>query len=135
MEGWYEWQESHTSKEGATRPTKRKQPYFIHPTHGSLVAVAGLCDRWQTASGEELLSCAVLSRASTEGLSFVHDRMPVVLDEEGSMAWLSAQTSMDEIRALMSRVNIELSYYAVSVRVNNTRNDDEELISAIGHAL
>ena len=135
MEGWYEWQESRPPEQGATRPTKRKQPYFIHPTHGSIVAVAGLLDRWQTATGEELLSCAALSRASTDRLSFVHDRMPVVLDEEGSMAWLSAHTSMDEIRALMSTMTIELNYHAVSLRGNNTRNDDEELISAIGHAL
>jgi len=48
-DGWYEW---YTPKaiDGATGKAPAKQPFFLHPADGSLLAMAGLYEFWRDKS-------------------------------------------------------------------------------------
>lgn len=73
--GYYEW----TGRKGA------KQPHFIRPAgNEELLWFAGLASRWQ-----DLLTCAILTRAANDSVSDVHPRMPVILNAEERDAWLA----------------------------------------------
>lgn len=78
-DGWYEW---------ARRPDQPgRQPYFMTPRDGGVLALAGLYEFW--GDGEDLLvSCTVLTTAAVGPLTEIHDRMPLVLDRADWGAWL-----------------------------------------------
>ncbi|PZS31079.1 MAG: DUF159 family protein [Pseudonocardiales bacterium] len=77
-DGWYEWAVA------ADRPGR--QPYFITPVDGSLLAFAGLYER---RAG--LLTCTIVTTTATGALASVHDRMPVVVDRARWASWLDPE--------------------------------------------
>ncbi|MEP6696382.1 MAG: SOS response-associated peptidase [Pseudonocardiales bacterium] len=77
-DGWYEW---------APAPDRPgRQPYFITPADGSVLAFAGLYE-WRGGS----LTCAIITTAATGPLALVHDRMPVAVDRGRWAAWLDPE--------------------------------------------
>lgn len=77
--GFYEWK-----KEGT-----RKLPFYFHRRDDSLFAFAGLYDTWRSASGETLLSYAIITTEANELVAPVHPRMPAILTREAEQRWLS----------------------------------------------
>jgi putative SOS response-associated peptidase YedK len=72
-DGWYEW--------------SGRQPYYVTPRDGSLLALAGLYEFW--ANGRDrLVSCAIVTTAAVGPLAAVHERMPLILPAESWAAWL-----------------------------------------------
>ena len=72
-DGWYEWAKR------LDRPGK--QPYFITPADGSVLAMAGLWEVW--GEGEDrLYTCTVVTAPAQGALTEIHDRMPLVLPPE-----------------------------------------------------
>jgi SOS response associated peptidase (SRAP) len=70
---FYEW----TGEKGD------KQPHLFMAADGSpVLAFAGLWDRWRY-NGEDILSCTIIVRAANRWMATYHDRMPVILDEDG----------------------------------------------------
>src|SRR6185295_12328716 len=45
-DGYYEWKPPDDSGAGA-RPKAKKQPYYIHPADGGVLALAGLYEFWK----------------------------------------------------------------------------------------
>ena len=119
--GFYEWHAE----------LGHKQPYFCHINH-QLFCFAGIWERWQDASGNELQTCAILTTAAVGDLSRIHERMPVVIRDEDHADWLNHE---DEITSgaldCMSRLNAEFEIYPVSTLVNAARNDSSELIKVL----
>lgn len=118
-DGFYEWQ-------GARG---QKRPYFIKPQGGGPIAFAGIWEDWMGADGSEMRSMAILTTESDEVVGKVHNRMPVVVDEENFDDWLDCMNvRADEalqIVAKGSRVSFEIE--EIDRRVNNPRNDDPEV--------
>jgi putative SOS response-associated peptidase YedK len=55
---------------------KKKQPYAIAMVEGQMV-MAGLWDKWKDPkSGDEVLSCTILTCAPNNVMAELHDRMP-----------------------------------------------------------
>lgn len=127
--GWYEWNERESVRNPAGRLVH--QPYYIHPTNDELLAFAGLWSVWQSPSGEEVLSCAMLTRAATPALEAIHTRMPVVLGREQQEAWLAPQLSPKEVAALVDNAGPALVGHRVSLLVNRQENDGAELIEPL----
>jgi len=72
--GYYEW----TGERG------HKQPHFIQSAgNEGTLWFAGLASRWQN-----LLTCAIMTRAANGTVSAVHSRMPVILNAEERDAWM-----------------------------------------------
>jgi putative SOS response-associated peptidase YedK len=75
---WTEW----TGPKGAkTRWTAR------HPD-GGVVWLAGLWETWNQPNGTPLRSFTVLTQPARDDLTWLHDRMPVVLDRAQIEPWL-----------------------------------------------
>lgn len=65
----------------------RKQPWFIAPADGGILAMAGL---WSTWRHEEtiLRACAIITTSANRTVGPLHDRMPVFLPPEHWDLWL-----------------------------------------------
>lgn len=112
-DGWYEW--------------SGRQPYYVVPRDGSLLALAGLYEFW--GSGTNLLvSCAIVTTAAVGPLAGVHERMPLVLPADSWAAWLdpsAAPAPLLRPPAMSIVDNLELR--PVSARVGNIANNSPDL--------
>ena len=91
MNGYYEWRE-----EGGPR----KQRYYV-TAESPLMAVAGLWERWTDRdSGESMDSFTVVTCPAAAPIAWLHDRMPVILDEQAVESWLGPTTSGEALQAL-----------------------------------
>ncbi len=72
---------------------KEKIKYSIRPSNGLLAYIAGLY-RIDAHSGGKVFT--VLTRQAEEKISFIHDRMPVILPKQLIYEWLSPHNSFDE---------------------------------------
>jgi putative SOS response-associated peptidase YedK len=123
--GFYEWSEP---KGG------RKRPYFIRPSGEPLFALAGLWERWRTASGTTLETCVIVTTAANAQLLAVHDRMPLLIPRDAQALWLDPRTGLDDVLEIAHRPPA-LDVDPVSLAVNDPRNDDETLITPVADAV
>lgn len=117
--GFYEWQKLDKGK---------KQPWLIGVEGLPLFAFAGLWERWQAPEGQIIESCTILTTAACESISFIHPRMPVILDPANFDAWLRGNAGEE----LLTAVDADrMSFFKVSSRVGNVRNDDADLLTPL----
>ena len=118
-DGWYEWA---PSNDGPGR-----QPYFITPADGSLLAFAGLYE-----VRDDLVTCTIVTTAATGQLAAVHDRMPVVLGRARWAGWLDPE-SADPTRLLAPDAGIlgGLELRPVGRAVGNVDNNGPSLIAPV----
>jgi putative SOS response-associated peptidase YedK len=115
-DGFYEWK-----KEGAG-----KVPYFISLASGEPFAFAGLWESWQSKETEEVIqSTTLITTAANDFISSVHHRMPVILQPDTADRWLAGD---DELIADVSRDSPQFQAWPVDKKVNNARNEGEQLI-------
>ncbi|RBY96781.1 SOS response-associated peptidase [Blastococcus sp. TF02-8] len=119
-DGWYEWAKRLDS------PTK--QPYFITPEDGSVLAMAGLWEVW--GRGEDrLYTCTVVTAPATGVLTEIHDRMPLVLPPDRWAEWLDP--AREDVAELIAPTPPELvaalELRPVSTAVNNVRVNGPQL--------
>ncbi|MFF9060395.1 SOS response-associated peptidase [Streptomyces sp. NPDC101213] len=135
-DGFYEWQQVKAEDTGRTR----KQPYFIHPEDGRVMAFAGLYEYWRDPQVRQdddpaawLLTCTVITTDATDEAGRVHPRMPLALTEDRYDAWLDpARRDPDELRALLGRpADGHLEARPVSPAVNNARTDGPHLLDPV----
>lgn len=119
-DGFFEWQKTDAGK----------QPWYIHAVGGEPLALAGLWELWNPPDGgAPLASCAIITTRANEFMRPLHDRMPVVLDAEARDAWLSGDTSPDQLQALLAPAAEDaLEAWPVSRRVNSPFNEDPSLV-------
>jgi putative SOS response-associated peptidase YedK len=121
-DGFYEWKLA----------AGRKQPYRIMLKSGELFAFAGLWDEWKNKDNENLFSFTIITTAANEMMRDIHERMPVILNREMENLWLAAETSKDELYAMLKPYNAQqMMAYPVSTAVNNTRINTPELIHSL----
>ncbi|PJI94560.1 SOS response-associated peptidase [Luteimicrobium subarcticum] len=136
-EGYYEWRVVEpgtpaTAGRKATRP--RKQPYWITPADGDVAALAGLYEFWRDPSrGADdplrwLVSAAVVTRAASDDLAPIHDRMPLVLPRSAWDAWLDPTVGKDEAAALLDVAPETMVTRTVSPLVSSVRNNGPQLL-------
>ena len=115
-DGFYEWK-----KEGAG-----KVPHFISLANGEPFAFAGLWETWQSKETEEIIQSATLiTTAANEFISTVHHRMPVFLQPDSADRWLAGD---DGLIADVAENSPKFQAWPVDKRVNNARNEGEDLI-------
>ncbi len=120
-DGFYEWK-----AEG-----KRKQGYAIRRRDRAPFAFAGLWERWAGPKGGPALerpleSLTIVTTTANGALSFLHERMPVILDERDWDLWLDPAAPRPVLEGLLKPAPDDLlDTYPVGPRVNSVRNDDE----------
>jgi putative SOS response-associated peptidase YedK len=125
--GFYEWKK--LDPEG-----KKKQSYAIDMSDGREMVMAGLWETWKSpTSGEEILTCTVITCEPNEAMGELHDRMPVILDEADWPKWLGEEpTTPDELFALLKPCPDEmLKIWPVNNKVGNVRNKGAELLTPV----
>ncbi|GIG30274.1 SOS response-associated peptidase [Cellulomonas marina] len=132
-DGYYEWQKP---PQGAPRGA-RKQPWYIHPEDGAVLALAGLYEFWRDPSRADddpdrwLVSATVITRPATEALAAVHDRQPLALAPDRWAAWLDPAVGADEARELLEVEPPALVATPVSTRVNAVANNGPDLVEEV----
>jgi putative SOS response-associated peptidase YedK len=124
--GWYEWR----------LESSGKVPYFIHAPGGHApgglrgIVFAGLWSEWRNPAGEPQLSFAILTRAASETMSALHNRMPVVLPPSSWDDWLAPWPGghADRLAAQVAGSEGNFEFYPVSRYVNAPRNQGERCI-------
>jgi putative SOS response-associated peptidase YedK len=135
-DGYFEWYATE-QKTKAGKPLK--QPFFIHPADGSVMAMAGLYEIWRDPTREEddptrfVWTTTVLTTRAEDAVGHIHDRMPLLVEPERYAAWLDPQTSdPDDLKKLLvPAAPGRLEAYPVGTEVNNVRNNGPELLEPV----
>ena len=122
-DGFYEWH-----KEGSV-----KTPYYISLESGGPFALAGLWEHWQSKETDESLQTATLiTTAANEFMATLHHRMPVILVPATADRWMAG----DDLQADTIAADCPaLSAWPVNRRVNNARNEGDDLIKPAGETV
>lgn len=134
----------------APKKRPRKQPYFVTPVDGSVMAMAGLYEFWRDRTLPDdhprawWATCTVVTTEADrtplpgraggaggpESLADIHPRMPLMLPPERWDAWLDPERrAQDELRALLQPPPAGgMRAYPVSTDVGNVRNNGPELV-------
>jgi len=117
-DGFYEWKRHGTSR----------QPYCFEVNEGELFAFAGLWDGWKNANGGWIRSCTILTTTPNAVTATVHDRMPVILNQDSYDLWLDpGMNDAQVVSELLKPYDAKsMRSYPVSPRINHVANDDEE---------
>ncbi|GLU08037.1 hypothetical protein SLE2022_249660 [Rubroshorea leprosula] len=122
VEGFYEWK-----KDGS-----KKQPFYIHFKDCRALLFAALYDCWENAEGEKLYTFTILTTSSSSTLQWLHDRMPVILGDKGSMdTWLNGSSSSEFNTLLKPYEGPDLVWYPVTPAIGKLSFDGPECIKEI----
>jgi len=120
-DGFFEWQQE--------PGVKLKRPVYFQRQDQGLFAFAGIWERWQSATGEALESCAIITVPANELIAPVHDRMPAILLQANEQEWLDESASMESVYQLLGPYPSDLMMAnEVSLLVNSPKNDTEDCV-------
>lgn len=120
-DGFYEWR----------MESDVKVPYFISLASGEPFAFAGLWEDWHAKdSDQSMQSTAIITTAANEFMGQLHHRMPVVLERKAADSWLGG----DDLPEIMDKSPV-FQAWPVDRRVNNARNEGEELVEPAGETM
>ncbi|MFQ5779390.1 MAG: SOS response-associated peptidase [Nitrospiria bacterium] len=118
-DGFYEWRREEGSK--------AKMPMRILMKSEELFAFAGLWDSWVDVEGKETRTFTVLTTSANVLMNKIHNRMPVILRDEFSDAWLDEKVGLQDMTGVFDPYpDHEMEYYPVSKAVNSPKNDGPE---------
>jgi putative SOS response-associated peptidase YedK len=116
-DGFYEWAKIESGK----------QPYRIVMADGGPMTFAGL---WETNGSLGIDSFTIITTTANGVMSRLHDRMPVLLDEEAQRVWLGEAEG--EAGALLKPApDAAIRYYPVDRRVGSVKHDDAALVEPL----
>ncbi len=120
-DGFFEWIGS-----GAT-----KQPVWFHRADGGLLLFAGLYESWSIKPDIQQRTFTIITTESSGVVTPVHNRMPVILDDDAVDYWLdSRQEDMESLKKMLAPAPEDLlSQLLVSQRANSVKNDDPSCLT------
>lgn len=118
-DGFYEWVHA-----------GRKLPYRFTMKDESLFAFAGIWESWMEPSGNTIQSFAILTTEANELMHTIHDRMPVILEQEHYHTWLEKNNEAQLKGLLKPYASNKMKKYRVPETVNKTTAEGPELIIA-----
>ncbi|ALC47109.1 CG11986 [Drosophila busckii] len=136
-EGFYEWQTSKPAKPSERAAflvyVPQQEDVKIHdkntwtPDNIKLLRMAGLFDIWEDESGDKMYSYSIITFESSKIMSWMHYRMPGILETEQQMNdWLDFGRVSDVQALAALRPATALQWHRVSKLVNNSRNKSVE---------
>ena len=122
-DGFFEW----------TGPKGQKRPFHISRADGDPIGFAGLWEHWQGAEGSEILSATILTTSANLDVAPLHDRMPVILEQEDFDLWLDCdRVPANEVQELLLPPHDGLlEAVEVHPRVNNPRLDEPGILEPL----
>ena len=121
-DGFYEW-----DKKSGTR-----LPYRFTFKDGRIFSFAGIYDHWKDKNGDELRSFSIITTEANRPISQVHDRMPVILNQDDELHWINPRLELDEAKKLLKPYpEMELEMYQISTMINSPTNDTAEALQRV----
>ena len=135
-DGYFEW---YATDELTTSGKPRKQPFFIRPRDGGVLAMAGLYEIWRDTDRAEddpdrfRWTCTVLTTSAEDDLGHIHDRMPLMDAPDRWADWLDTDRTggPDLLDLLEPAAPGRLEAFPVSTLVSNVRNNGPELVEPL----
>jgi putative SOS response-associated peptidase YedK len=135
-DGYFEWYPT-DEKTKAGKPVK--QPFFIHPKDGGVLAMAGLYEIWKDPTRDEddpdlfRWTSTVLTTEAEDSVGHIHDRMPLMVTPDRWAQWLDPTVSGKEnvLSLLVPAAPGLLEAVPVSKDVNNVRNNGPHLLDPL----
>jgi putative SOS response-associated peptidase YedK len=135
-DGYYEW---YPTQQLTKSGKPAKQPFFIRPKDGGVLAMAGLYEVWRDPTRDEedperfRWTCTVLTTQAEDAVGHIHDRMPLMVERDRWASWLDPTVSSkdDLLGLLVPAAPGQLEAYPVSPLVSNVRNNGRELVEPI----
>ncbi len=116
---FFEWQK--IGKSG-------KQPWRVGLKNWEIFTFAGLWENWKSPEGEQIKTCTILTTVANDEMSYIHDRMPVIIAPKDHQKWLSGQ---DDKTLFIPCAANDMIWYRVDKKVGNVRNDSPDLIEKL----
>ena len=115
--GFYEWD-------------KDKQPFYFHLKEQNLFSFAGIWDKWKSPEGREVYTCCIITTTPNKQVQKIHNRMPVILEEEDEQKWLNNELfSKVQLLSLLRPISSDkIVLSKVSKEVNSIKNNYKELL-------
>jgi putative SOS response-associated peptidase YedK len=135
-DGYFEW---YATSEKTAKGKPRKQPFFIRPADGGVLAMAGLYEIWRDPARAEddpdrfRWTCTVLTTSAEDSLGHIHDRMPLMLEPGRYEEWLDPTSNdRDTLLGLLTPAAPgRLQAYPVAPLVSNVQNNGPELVEPL----
>jgi putative SOS response-associated peptidase YedK len=135
-DGYFEW---YPTEQQTSAGKPRKQPYFIRPADGGVLAMAGLYEIWRDPDKDEddptrfRWTCTVLTTSAEDSLGHIHDRMPLMLPRQRYAQWLDPRVNdKDDLLALLEPAAPgRLEAFPVATLVSNVKNNGPELVEPL----
>lgn len=110
-----------------------KVPYNIRRADLMPMGMAGIWENWKDPqSGQLIHSFAIITCPANKTIKGIHERMPVVLEQDSWAEWLASDTSVTAARAMLRPCDNDLlEAYEINPRVGNVANDDAALIEPL----
>jgi len=130
-DGYYEW---YPTEQKTKTGKPLKQPFFIHPADGSVMAMAGLYEIWRDPTRDEddphrfRWTCTILTTSAEDELGHIHDRMPLLVEKE---RYATVSSRDDLLSLLVPAAPGRLEAYPVATDVNNVRNNGADLLAPL----
>jgi putative SOS response-associated peptidase YedK len=116
-DGFYEW----------LRTSKGSQPYLFQMKDNHPFGFAGVYDELLEQSGK--VGFAIITTGPNDLVAKVHDRMPVILSEEGISKWLDPTSTIEDLPNLLGSYPFEqMVVKQISQLVNNPHVKGAEVL-------
>jgi len=118
-DGFYEW----------SGPKQARQPHWFHPPRGGLLLLAGLYETWRAAPDHAEVTFTIITTTANAVVASIHDRMPVILNDEQADTWLYARSEPATLQRLLAPPPPEaLTVREANPLVNSVRNQGPKLL-------
>lgn len=136
-EGFYEWQTT------TNQPASSRNAFFIYvpqkddikienrttwsnPSEIKLLNIAGLFNEWTNENGDRIYSYTVITFESIDKMSWMHHRMPAILETDKQVSdWLDFERVQPQQALALLKPASNFIWHQVSNLVNNSRNKSE----------
>ncbi len=137
-DGYYEW---YATSEVTAKGKPRKQPFFIRPRDGGVLAMAGLYEIWRDPTKAEddparfRWTATVITTTAEDELGRIHDRMPLMVEPDRRADWLDPTSDLSNLSTLEALLAPaapgQLEAFPVSTAVGNVHNNGPQLVEPL----
>ncbi|NMG11001.1 SOS response-associated peptidase [Brasilonema sp. UFV-L1] len=122
-DGFYEWQLQNA----------QRKPYYFRLQEEKVFGFAGLWEQWKSSEDDEITSCTILTTQANELVQPVHERMPVILQEQDYDVWLNPEVQTPQLlqHLLHPYPSEAMTAYPVSKIVNSPKHNIPDCIKPL----
>ncbi|MBN1168635.1 SOS response-associated peptidase [Candidatus Woesebacteria bacterium] len=117
-DGFFEWKKIKLDEK------EEKIPYYIRFKDHKIFSFAGIYIILKDAEGKEIFTFAILTTKPNSLVAKIHNRMPVILQEENEDLWLNSSASLNDLLKVLKPYSAKpMTAHKISKKVNSPRND------------